>query len=70
MEDLDYLPDVPRAMNSSSSEEEHSSEMISKYQVKAKEPSITLNLNENAPSKDCSGFRVKIRTDKENIKEF
>jgi septal ring factor EnvC (AmiA/AmiB activator) len=27
-------------------------------------------LNETAPSEDCSGFRVKIRTDKEKIKEF
>jgi hypothetical protein len=70
MEDSDYLPDVPGAMDSSSSEEEHSSELISKYQVKAKEPSVTLNLNETAPSEDCSGFRVEIRTDKEKIKEF
>jgi hypothetical protein len=70
MEDSDYLPNVPGAMDSSSSEEEHSSELILKYQVKAKEPSVTLNLNEIAPSEDCSGFRVKIRTDKEKIKEF
>jgi hypothetical protein len=70
LEDLDYLPDVPRAMDSSSSEEEHSSELISKYQVKSKEPSVTLNMNETAPSKYCSGFRVEIRTDKEKIKEF
>jgi hypothetical protein len=70
LEDSDYLPDVPGALDSSSSEEEHSSELISKYQVKAKEPSVTLNLNETAPSEDCSGFRVEIRTDKEKIKEF
>jgi septal ring factor EnvC (AmiA/AmiB activator) len=70
MEDSDYLPDVPGAMDSSSSGEEHNSELISKYQVKAKEPSVTLNLNETAPSEDCSGFRVEIRTDKEKIKEF
>jgi hypothetical protein len=70
MEDLDYLQDVPGAMDSSSSKEEHSSELISKYHLKAKEPSVTLNLNETAPSEDCLGFRVKIRTDKEKIKEF
>ena len=70
LEDSDYLPNVPGAMDSSSSEEEHSSELISKYQVKAKEPSVTLNLNETAPSEDCSGFRVEIRTDKKKIKEF
>jgi hypothetical protein len=70
IEDSYYLPDVPGAMDSSSSEEEHSSGLISKYQVKAKEPSVTLNLNETSPSKDCSGFRVEIRTNKEKIKEF
>jgi DNA repair exonuclease SbcCD ATPase subunit len=70
LEDSDYLPDVPVALDSSSSEKEHSSELISKYQVKAKEPGVTLNLNETAPSEDCSRFRVEIRTDKEKIKEF
>jgi hypothetical protein len=65
LEDSDYLLDVPGAMDSSSSEEEHSSELISKYQAKAKEPSVTLNMNETTPSEDCLGFRVKIRTDKE-----
>jgi hypothetical protein len=70
LEDSDHLPDVPGALDSSSSEEEHSSELVSKYQVKAKEPSVSLDLNETAPSEECSGFRVKIRTDKEKIKEF
>jgi hypothetical protein len=70
LEDSDYLPDVPGALDPSSSEEEHSLELISKYQVNAKEPSVALNLNETAPSEECLGFRVKIRTDKEKIKEF
>jgi hypothetical protein len=70
LEDSDYLLYVPGAMDSSSFEEEHSSELISKYQVKDKEPSVTLNLNETTPSKDCSGFKVEIRTDQEKIKEF
>jgi hypothetical protein len=69
-EDSDRMPDVPEAIDSASSKEEHSSELVSKYQVKAKKPSISLNLNEPAPSKECSGFKVKIRTDKERIKEF
>jgi hypothetical protein len=62
--------DVPGAIDSSSSEEEHILELVSKYQVKSKEPSIALNLNETAPSEECSGFRVKVRTDKEKRKEF
>jgi len=70
LEDSDYLPDVPGALDSLGSQEEHSSELISKYQVKDKEPSVTLNLNETAPSEEFSGFKVEIRTDKEKIKEF
>jgi hypothetical protein len=70
LEDSDPLLDVPGALDSSSSEEEHSSELVSKYQIKAKEPSVSLDLNETVPSEECSGFRVKIRTDKEKIKEF
>ena len=70
MEDSDCLPDVPGAMDSSSSKEEHSSELISKYEVKAKEPSVTLNMNETTHSEYFLGFRVEIRIDKEKIKEF
>jgi hypothetical protein len=58
--DSDYLPDVPGALDSSSSEEEHSSELISKYQVKAKEPSVALNLNETAPSEDCKKTEIEM----------
>jgi hypothetical protein len=69
-EDSDCIPDVHEAIDSISSYEEHSSGLESKYQVKAKEPKVALNLNEPAPFEECSGFRVKIRTDKERIKEF
>jgi hypothetical protein len=70
LEDSDRIPDVPEAIDSTSFEEEHSLEVVSKYQVKAKEPRVSLNLNEPTPFEECSGFRVKIRTDKEKIKEF
>jgi hypothetical protein len=69
-EESDRIPDVPEAIDATSSEEEHRSELVSKYQVKAKEPRVSLNLNEPAPFEECSGFRVKNRTDKERIKEF
>jgi hypothetical protein len=68
--DSDHISDVPEAIDSTSSDEEHSSGLVSKYQVKEKEPKVSLNLNEPAPFEECSGFRVKIRTDKERIKEF
>jgi septal ring factor EnvC (AmiA/AmiB activator) len=51
-------------------DEEHSSGLVSKYQVKSKEPKVSLNLNEPAPFEEFSEFRVKIITDKERIKEF
>jgi hypothetical protein len=64
-EDSDRIPDVPEAIDSTSSEEELSLKLVSKYQVKAKEPRVALNLNEPAPFEECSIFRVKIRTNKE-----
>ena len=69
-EDSDRISDVPEAIDSTSFDEEHSSGLVLKYQVKAKEPKFALNLNEPAPFEECLGFRVKIRTDKEKIKEF
>ena len=69
-EDSDCISDVPEAIDSTSSDEEHSSRLVSKYQFKEKEPKVFLNLNEPAPFEEFSGFRVKIRTDKERIKEF
>jgi hypothetical protein len=59
---------VPEAMDSTSYDEEHSLGLVSKYQVKAKEPKVALNLNEPAPFEECSEFRVKIITNKEMIK--
>jgi hypothetical protein len=70
LEDSDHISYVLEAIDSTSSNEEHSSGLVSKYQVEAKKPKFSLNLNELAPFEECSGFRVKIRTDKERIKEF
>jgi hypothetical protein len=39
-EDSDRIPDVPEAI-------------VSKYQVKSKEPRVALNLNEPAPCEEC-----------------
>jgi septal ring factor EnvC (AmiA/AmiB activator) len=61
---------VPEAIDSTSFDEEHNSGLVSKYQVKEIEPKVALNLNEPAPFEECSGLRVKIRTDKERFKEF
>jgi hypothetical protein len=65
-----HLSDMPEAMESTSSDEEHNSGLVSKYQVKSREPNIALNQNEPAPSKEFPEFRVKVRTDRERIKEL
>jgi hypothetical protein len=65
-----HISDVLEAIDSTSSDEERSSGLVSKYQVKEKEPKVSLNLNEPAPFEECSVFRFKIRTYKERIKEF
>jgi hypothetical protein len=69
-EDSDRISDVHEAIDLASSNEEHSLRLVSKYQVKEKEPKFSLNLNEPTPIEEFSGFRVKIRTDKDRIKEF
>jgi hypothetical protein len=68
--DLDHLSDMPEAMDSTSSDEEHNSGLVSKYQVKLREPKVSINLNEPAPSKEFPEFEVKVRTDRERIKEL
>jgi hypothetical protein len=52
--DLDHISDVPEAMDSTSYDEEHSSRLVSKYQVKSKEPKVSLNMNEPAPFEEFS----------------
>jgi hypothetical protein len=69
-EDSDCILYVTEAVDSTSSDEENISGLVSKYQVKEKEPKVSLNLNEPAPFEECLGFKVKIKTDKERIKEF
>jgi hypothetical protein len=68
--DSDHISDMPEAMDSTSSDEEHNSGLVSKYQVKLREPKVSINLNEPAPSEEFPEFKVKVRTDRERIKEL
>jgi hypothetical protein len=45
LKDSNCISDVPKAIDSASSDEQHSSGLVSKYQVKEKEPKVALNLN-------------------------
>jgi hypothetical protein len=51
--DSDHISDVPKAIDSTSFDEEHSSRLVSKYQVKTKEPKVALNLNDPEPFEEC-----------------
>jgi hypothetical protein len=68
--DLDHISDIPEAMDSASSDEEHISGLASKYKVKLREPKVAMDLNEPAPFEEFREFKVKVRTDKERIKEL
>jgi hypothetical protein len=66
--DSDHISDIPEAMDSTSSNEEHNSGLASRYQVKLKEPKVAIDLNEPTPSEEFPEFKVKVRIDKERIK--
>jgi hypothetical protein len=57
-------------MDSTSSYEEHSSGLVSRYQIKLREPKADINLNEPVPADEFPEFKVKFRTDNEKIKEL
>jgi hypothetical protein len=68
--DSDHISDIPEAMDSASSDEEHSSGLASRYLVKLKGPKVAIYLNEPTPSEEFPEFKVKVRIDKERIKEL
>jgi len=65
-----HKSDMHEAMESSRSDEEHDSRLVSKYQIKMKEPQVAIDLNEFALVEEFPEFRVKVRTDKENMREL
>jgi hypothetical protein len=67
--DSDHILDIPESMDSASSDEENSSGLVSKYQIKMKEPQVAIDLNEPALVEEFPKFRGKVRTDKEKIRE-
>ena len=57
-------------MDSANSDEEHGSGLVSKYQIKMKEPQVAIDLSESALAEEFPEFSVKVRTDKEKIREL
>ena len=68
--DPDQFPDLPEAMDSDSSDDNHSLEPSSRYQIKLRKPQAAIDLNKPAPAKEFPEFKVKVRSDKDNIKEL
>ena len=57
-------------MDSTSSDEENNSGLVSRYQIKLREPKVSIDLNDPVPSDEFPEFKVKVKTDKENIREL
>jgi hypothetical protein len=57
-------------MDSNSYDDDHSSELSSRYQIKLREPKVSIDLNKLAPAEEFPEFKVKVRSDKEKIKEL
>jgi hypothetical protein len=68
--DSDQILDIPEAMDSDSSDDDHSSELSSRYQIKMRELKAAIDLNKLAPIEEFPEFKVKVRSDKDNIKEL
>jgi hypothetical protein len=68
--DPDQIPDLPEAMDSDSSDDDHSSELSSRYQIKLRKPQAAIDLNKPAPAEEFPEFKVKVRSDKDKIKEL
>ena len=57
-------------MDSNSFDDDHSSRLASRYQIKLREPKDVIDLNNPVPEEEFPKFKVKVRSDKEKIKEL
>ena len=69
--DLDQIPDLLEARDEYSNDDEvDSSELSSRYQIKLRKPQAAIDLNKPAPVEEFSEFKVKVRNDKDKIKDL
>jgi hypothetical protein len=57
-------------MNLASSDDDHSSGLASRYQIKLREPKASIDLNKPAPAEEFPEFKAKVISDKEKIREL
>jgi hypothetical protein len=68
--DSDHISNIPEAMDSASSDNDHKLGLASRYQIKLREPIDSIDLNKPAPTEEFPEFKVKVRIDKEKIREL
>jgi len=68
--DPDQIPYLPEARDSNSFDDDHSSKLSSRYQIKLRKPQVAIDLNKPAPTEEFLEFKVKFRSDKDKIKEL
>jgi hypothetical protein len=67
----DQIPDLPDTRDSDSTEDEdHSSVLSSRYRIKLRKPQAAIDLNLPAPVEEYPEFKVKVRNEKDKIKEL
>jgi hypothetical protein len=67
----DQIPDLPETRDSDSTEDEdHSSGLSSRYRIKLRKPQAAIDLNLPAPVEEYPEFKVKVRNEKDRIKEL
>jgi hypothetical protein len=67
----DQIQNLPEARDSDSIDDEvHSSELSSRHQIKLRKPQVAIDLNQPTPIEEFLEFKVKVRSEKDNIKEL
>ena len=65
------IPNLPDTWDSDSIEDEdHSSGLSSRYIIKLRKPEATIDLNQPAPVEEYTEFKVKVRNEKDRIKDL
>jgi hypothetical protein len=65
------IPDLPETRElDSTDDEDHSSGLYSRYQIKLRKPQDAIDLNQPAPVEEFPEFKVKVISEKYKIKEL
>jgi hypothetical protein len=65
-----HILDLPEARDSDSYDDDHISKLSSRYQIKLRKPQAVIDLAKLALAEEFPEFKVKVRSDKDKIKEL